>query len=236
MRSDHWKVGLALGLSWNAGFVDAVGYIALYRVFVANMTGNTIALGVGWAQGDWNLFFRRGAAIPVFVLGMILSRWAIHVAKRMQMSLLPAVIYALEALLLMLFIVIGMDTVIEGKVQTDSLLRYSLLVALPSLAMGLQNAMLTHFGPYDLHTTHVTGILAKFADECAQFFMWFRDRTRGRNKLRLGKVLAVSWRQATLRNALTLGIVWLSYAIGAGSGALLMLEWKLLALAFPISS
>ena len=241
MESNRWKVNLvfglslAFGLSWTAGFVDAVGYMALYRVFVANMSGNSIALGLGSAKADWSLFFRRGSALPVFFLGMLLSRWAILVAKRAQISILPTVMYGLEALLLGLFVVIGRDTMLEGKVHTDSLFLYYLLVALPSIAMGMQNAVLTNFGPFDLHTTHVTGTLAKCTDECARFLMWFRDRTRGRKKSRFAKALAVSWRQITLRNAAALAGVWLCYVIGAGMGAFLKLKWELLALLFPIS-
>jgi uncharacterized membrane protein YoaK (UPF0700 family) len=48
-----YHVGGALALTWVAGFVDVVGYMVLYRVFVANMTGNTIALGQGLTAGDW---------------------------------------------------------------------------------------------------------------------------------------------------------------------------------------
>jgi uncharacterized membrane protein YoaK (UPF0700 family) len=51
-----------------------IGYMVLYRVFVANMTGNTIALGQGLAAGDWGLLVQRGFAIPMFVLGLIMSR------------------------------------------------------------------------------------------------------------------------------------------------------------------
>ena len=45
-----YHLWVALALTWIAGFVDMVGYLVLYRVFVANMTGNTIALGQIIAQ------------------------------------------------------------------------------------------------------------------------------------------------------------------------------------------
>ena len=53
-----YHIWVAIALTWIAGFVDIVGYVVLYRVFVANMTGNTIALGRGLAEGDWGLFLR----------------------------------------------------------------------------------------------------------------------------------------------------------------------------------
>ena len=51
-----YHIWVAIALTWIAGFVDIVGYVVLYRVFVANMTGNTIALGRGLVEGDWGLF------------------------------------------------------------------------------------------------------------------------------------------------------------------------------------
>jgi len=77
---------LALQLSAIAGFVDAVGYIVLLQVYVANMSDNTIALGVESAQGRWYVLCRRTAAIPLFVLGMLLSRWAKHAGCRLLFS------------------------------------------------------------------------------------------------------------------------------------------------------
>jgi len=70
------------GLSWTAGFVDAVIYLALYHVFVANMTGNTVVGGAGLVENNWSVAFRRIAAIPLFVLGMLLSKCGIHIAER----------------------------------------------------------------------------------------------------------------------------------------------------------
>lgn len=228
--------GFAFALSWIAGFVDAVGYLVLYRVFVANMSGNTVALAVESIQHRWAVFFARGAAIPLFVLGMLLSKWGVYLAKRRHFSRLPALVYALEALLLGLFVLIGIHHMSESgdKVQSQPMLTYYVLIALPSLAMGLQNAMHTHFGPFNLHTTHVTGTLAKFTDELAQFLVWFWERTRGRMKRRVKKVLALSMRHESLRNAVVLAFVWLFYLMGGAVGVLLKKEWGLFSLLIPI--
>jgi hypothetical protein len=36
--------GLLLALAFAAGYIDALGYLGLNRVFTANMTGNTVLL------------------------------------------------------------------------------------------------------------------------------------------------------------------------------------------------
>ncbi|MET0229353.1 MAG: DUF1275 family protein, partial [Rhodanobacteraceae bacterium] len=41
---------VAAALSWNAGYVDAVGYLSLGGFFVSFMSGNSTQLGVGIAQ------------------------------------------------------------------------------------------------------------------------------------------------------------------------------------------
>jgi uncharacterized membrane protein YoaK (UPF0700 family) len=42
---------LVLLLVWAAGSVDAVGFFGLNHVFTANMTGNTVLLGLSLGQG-----------------------------------------------------------------------------------------------------------------------------------------------------------------------------------------
>ena len=40
------KTSLLLTLAFAAGYVDALGYLGLGGVFTANMTGNTVLLGI----------------------------------------------------------------------------------------------------------------------------------------------------------------------------------------------
>jgi uncharacterized membrane protein YoaK (UPF0700 family) len=46
----HRRDILLLVLTWAAGSVDAISFLALGRVFTANMTGNTVLLGLHLAQ------------------------------------------------------------------------------------------------------------------------------------------------------------------------------------------
>src|SRR5262249_46555433 len=41
---------MLLALTWAAGYIDAIGYLALGGVFTANMTGNTVLLGLHVSQ------------------------------------------------------------------------------------------------------------------------------------------------------------------------------------------
>src|SRR3989454_10880597 len=48
---------MVLMLTWAAGSVDAISYLALDHVFTANMTGNTVLLGLAIGQGHgWRPF------------------------------------------------------------------------------------------------------------------------------------------------------------------------------------
>lgn len=44
--------GLLLALAFAAGYIDALSYLGLGRVFTANMTGSTVLLGIAIAQFD----------------------------------------------------------------------------------------------------------------------------------------------------------------------------------------
>jgi uncharacterized membrane protein YoaK (UPF0700 family) len=36
------QTGTALALNWIAGYVDAVGFVVFFQVYLGNMTGNTV--------------------------------------------------------------------------------------------------------------------------------------------------------------------------------------------------
>ena len=51
-----------------AGVVDAVGYLQA-GIFVANMTGNTVLVGIAISEGHWTAASDRATALLVFFLG-----------------------------------------------------------------------------------------------------------------------------------------------------------------------
>lgn len=62
------------------------------------MAGNTIATGMGLASGDIEFAVRRGFAIPMFVFGMLLSRFWMRLAQRRHLGTIAApVAYCGEA-------------------------------------------------------------------------------------------------------------------------------------------
>jgi len=228
-----YHVGIALALTWVAGFVDVVGYMILYRVFVANMTGNTIALGRGLAAGDWGLVLRRGLAIPTFVLGLMVSRLVLAWAGEHNAPRAAGVLFGLEVLLLVAFLVIGSQEMNQGRIRSEAGWLYYLLVALPSMAMGLQNATLTHFGPLTVRTTHVTGTLANWADELVQYLVWLKAHTGSAG--RFFHAVRTSRTQPSFRAACVLASARLSYCAGAVLSAFLERTWALLALILPVA-
>jgi uncharacterized membrane protein YoaK (UPF0700 family) len=222
---------VALALTWIAGFVDVVGYTVLYRVFVANMTGNTIALGQGLVEGDWGLLLRRGFAIPMFVLGLIASRLVLSLSGEHNAPRAAGVLFGAEVLLLVAFLIIGSQEMSHGYIRSEAGWLYYLLVALPSMAMGLQNATLTHFGPLTVRTTHVTGTLADWADALVQYLMWLKAHTGSAR--RFCHAVRASRAQPSFRATCVLASAWLSYAVGAVLGAYLERTWQLLSLVLP---
>ena len=75
----HRRDLMLLALTWAAGSVDAISFLALGRVFTANMTGNTVLLGLHLAQ-------EQGAgALRAFAAG-----WpARGLERRKQFAILP---------------------------------------------------------------------------------------------------------------------------------------------------
>jgi uncharacterized membrane protein YoaK (UPF0700 family) len=221
---------LAYALTAVAGSIDAIGYIVLFHVFTANMTGNTVALAIGIAQSDWSTAARRGFAIPMFLVGLLFSRFVVHVADRRKWRHAAALLFAVEAALLACFGIFGLLLFPGGHIERSSGALFYLMVALPSLAMGVQNASLSHFGPLSVRTTHVTGNLATLADQIALFAIWSvtAKKEKGANR-----ETARSRSRQSLRETIFLTAIWVSYFIGASIGVLMLFAWSLASVVPP---
>ncbi len=222
-------------MTWAAGFVDLVGFFSLYGVYTANMTGNTVAMARHLSLMQWTGVVRRGWPILTFVFGLILGAFIYEAEdrRRIKVPFPPAI--GLEALLIAIFIAAAIGTNFKADIPPQPALKFFAMVALLAVAMGLQNVVLRKVGGLNLYTTFVTGSLVKFAENLSVYLFWFHDRTRGRIRSRLLKVIRVSPRTVPLQHAaLTLGL-WFAYLIGAVCGGVAMQRWALLGMLAPFS-
>jgi uncharacterized membrane protein YoaK (UPF0700 family) len=69
------KPALPVLLSFNGGYVDTAGYLALQGLFTAHVTGNFVTLGAALVFGTAGVLTKL-LALPVFCIVIILTRWA----------------------------------------------------------------------------------------------------------------------------------------------------------------
>lgn len=144
-----------LALTAVTGIVDAVSYLALGHVFVANMTGNVVFLGFALADRLSFSIPASLAAIAAFLAGALLGGRVGAAIGRHRGRLLAVVIYIEFGLVATaLAIAIGLPSAGAG--------RYALIVLL-AVAMGLQNATARRLAVPDLTTTVLTLTLTGLA-------------------------------------------------------------------------
>jgi len=68
------RSALPLVLSFNAGFVDTAGFLALQGLFTAHVTGNFVTLGASFVLGTSGAIAKL-LALPVFCAVVIAARW-----------------------------------------------------------------------------------------------------------------------------------------------------------------
>lgn len=224
-----------MAATWVAGFVDTIGFLVLSRILAANMSGNTVRLGVNFAQVTWDEVLRRGWPVLMFVCGLVLSALILEGAGRRGFRSGTSLTLGLESLLIATFIWVGGPTMMNGVAHPATNWGFNTLVGLLAVAMGLQNATITRVGALSVKTTHVTGTLTKMAELFARYIVWFYDRTRGRFRRRVGKVLRVSPRQRSVQGATFMAGLWVAFALGATCAAYTKNRMELRCLVFPIA-
>lgn len=132
-------------LAFIAGLVNAVGYLGFRHESVSNMTGNTSLLGVALGKADGGDAAHWAFAIAAFVLGTMLSAMIVQ-QSTLKLGRRYGVALMLESLLLF--------AAVPFLDASSSIGLY-----LASIAMGLQNGMVSAYSGALIRTTHVTGIL-----------------------------------------------------------------------------
>jgi uncharacterized membrane protein YoaK (UPF0700 family) len=158
------------GVTWEgalqaciAGFVDTCGFVALFGLFTAHVTGNLVLIGATLAEPHSGLIAKL-LALPVFVLAVALGRGLILVLEGRGRKAAAPLLVA-QALLLCGFLVAGLwaEPVTNGDAP-----RAILAGMFGVAAMALQNlASRTVFAghaPTTVMTGNVTQLVIDLAD------------------------------------------------------------------------
>ncbi|WP_210359189.1 MULTISPECIES: YoaK family protein [Sphingomonas] len=141
---------LAIGLAALAGYVDAVGFLALGGFFVSFMSGNSTQLGIGLAS-QTHAAAIAGGLVATFVLGVTGGS---VVAEAAGARRAPAVL-VLVALLL------ATAAVVEGRAGGIA------AAFVLAVAMGAENAIFAHEGEVTVGLTYMTGTLVRLGQRIA---------------------------------------------------------------------
>ncbi len=95
---------IALTLAGVGGWVDAGGFLTLFGLFTAHLSGNTARFGVDVGQGTFNTALTYAVPIVVFFAGVVAGVW--YMAAHRGRNTLPRLL-AVEALLVTSFMVLG---------------------------------------------------------------------------------------------------------------------------------
>lgn len=142
-------------LSFAAGCVDAVGYLGLGGVFVANMTGNAVLLGLALGQAKLQATLHAAIALAGFVAGVAAGRLMVG-RSRERADWTTAVTAALVVELVLLAAFALWWGISSVKVEPG--VEYA-LISVSALAMGIQSAAIRSLGVASVSTTYVTGTL-----------------------------------------------------------------------------
>ena len=157
------KCSVALLLTFVAGSVDVIGYLTIQQVFTAHVSGLTAHLGIDLTGRDWSKVVIGASVIAAFLVGSISGRVIIELAAQARFKRIASVTLGLEMMLLLAFVV-G-DTAHSVQISNSSVQNAAWLLSALGCAMGIQTATLTRIGSLTIHTTFVTGMINKLAQQ-----------------------------------------------------------------------
>lgn len=144
--------GLAVGLSTLAGFVDAMGYLALGGLFVAFMSGNSTVLGISVVEGLGERTVLAGGIVAMFVVGVMIGTW---VGRPFGARRSPVILLLMGAML----------AGAAGLHRLGMTIPCCLTV---SLAMGTENTVFQRDGQAGIGLTYMTGTLVRLGQKIAE--------------------------------------------------------------------
>ncbi len=195
--------------SFMAGFVDTVGFVALFGVFTAHVTGNFVLLGAELARPTPGTLIKL-LAFPAFILSVAVSTLIVQWAERRDLSG-ERFLLGLQALLMLAFMAGGL----AAEPLADPSAGLALLAGmLGAAAMGVQNAASRLLYGKLSPSTVMTGNVTQLVIECVK-------RLAGASEGFEAKARKLLWPVV-------------SFAVGAVTGALGFVQIGFLVLLVPV--
>ena len=148
---------LLLVMTTASGLVDAVSVLGLGRVFVANMTGNVVVLGIAVAGVPGFALAASLAALGGFLVGALAGGALVSARGRHRGHLLR------DAAMVEVVLLPVASGLLVGVVGTPGSALAAVVAALAAVALGLQNSVVRRLGVPDLTTTVLTMTLTGIA-------------------------------------------------------------------------
>lgn len=172
-RSPSTNQALGLLLAFNAGAVNAGGFLILQR-YTSHMTGFASQLADGAVMGQATLVLNALGALLAFLSGAAVCAMLVHWARQHRLRSVYALPLMLEAALLFPFGLMGAITL-----NWHTPFAVPLTVLLLSFIMGLQNAVGSKTSRGSIRTTHMTGNITDLGMELGKMLYWNRRRDDG---------------------------------------------------------
>ena len=173
-------------LSFNAGYVDTAGFLALGGLFTAHVTGNFVTLGATLVHGTAGAGSKL-AALPMFCLWVLLTRWASNALLARQVHAQRYLMFVKAALLTVAaYLMVAFGPFANGDIPV-AFVAGMFMVA----AMAMQNAMQRIHTGFLPPTTLMTGTTTQVMIDVADLIKNVQGEARTAALGRLHKMLPV---------------------------------------------
>ena len=204
------EVVLPVALAFTSGYVDTLGFVALFGLFTSHVTGNFVLIGSELARPTHGVLIKL-LAFPAFIIAVIVARLLILGAQRADRDAARLVL-AVQAALLTAFMTAGLFALPLSDPEAPPTLAAGMLGA---AAMGIQNAASRLIWSTLTPTTVMTGNVTQLVIDMV-------DLVRGASEPGL--------------SSRARRFLWpvVAFAIGAILGAFAFHRFSFLALALPV--
>jgi uncharacterized membrane protein YoaK (UPF0700 family) len=152
-----------MGMAFVGGYVDVIGFVLLFGLFVAHATGNIVMLGVGLA-GDAGGLATKLLALPVFV-GAAAATYALIRWRDARGRPCQVLILGLQAVLLLIFTLLTVQALPAAGPGEPAVMLAGLVGV---VAMAVQNVgarvVFAHLAPTTMMTGNVTQVAIDIVD------------------------------------------------------------------------